>query len=38
MQSIIDDPIFRSEFDETDTAEHAQLVISSSSHTHTHTY
>jgi FAD-linked sulfhydryl oxidase len=27
VQSIIDDPIFRSEFDETDTAEHAQLVI-----------
>ena len=27
IQSIIDDPIFRSEFDETDTAEHAQLVI-----------
>jgi hypothetical protein len=27
IQSIIDDPLFRSEFDETDTAEHTQLVI-----------
>jgi hypothetical protein len=27
IQTIIDDPVFRTEFDMTDTAEHAQLVI-----------
>ena len=27
IQTIIDDPVFRTEFDLTDSAEHAQLVI-----------